>query len=172
MRKEATVVIDAEGRDKNKIFRLREMSASQAEAWGCRMMIALAKSGVEVPEGFFDMGMAGVAVMGIQALGGLSWDVAKPLLDEMMGCVQIQPGASHPNVVRALIEDDIEEVTSRLLLRDEVIKLHTGFSLAAFFSTFRKMQQVQAEMAARQMTEIGENIETSDTPSGALSPAA
>lgn len=172
MRKEATVVIDAEGRDKGKIYRLREMSASQAEAWGCRLTIALAKSGVEVPEGFFSMGMAGVAVMGLQAMGGLSWDVAKPLLDEMMGCVQIQPGAAHPSVVRGLIEDDIEEVATRLRLRDEVIKLHTGFSIAVFLSNFQKTQQVRAETAARQMTETGENTETSGTPSAALSPVA
>ena len=172
MRKEATVVIEAEGRDKGKIFRLREMPASQAEAWGCRLMIALAKSGVEVPEGFFDMGMAGVAVMGIQALGGLSWDVAQPLLAEMMGCVQIQPGPSQPNVVRALIEDDIEEVTTRIRLREEVITLHTNFSISAFLSNFRKTQQVRAEMAANRMTGSGESTGTSEMSSDALSPAA
>lgn len=170
MRKTAIVTIDATGRDAGKIFHIREMSSSQAEAWGCRLMIALAKSGVEVPAGFFDMGMAGVAVMGIQALGGLSWDIAKPLLDEMMGCIQIQPGPTHPNVVRALIEDDIEEVATRLRLRDEVLKLHTSFSIAAFLSNFRKMQQVQAEMVARQMTETGENTEMSDPQSDVLSP--
>lgn len=172
MRKEVTVVIDAEGRDNGKIYKLREMPASQAEAWGCRLMIALAKSGVEVPEGFFSMGMAGVAVMGIQALGGLSWDIAQPLMNEMMGCVQIQPGASQPGVVRSLIEDDIEEVTTRIRLREEVIALHTGFSISAFLSTYRRTQEVKAQMAANQMTGIGENIETSNTSSDASSQVA
>lgn len=171
MRKTAIVTIDATGRDAGKIFHIREMSSSQAEAWGCRLMIALAKSGIEVPAGFFDMGMAGVAVMGIQALGGLSWDIAKPLLDEMMGCIQIQPGPTHPNVVRALIEDDIEEVSTRLRLRDEVIKLHVNFSIREFLSNFRKTQQAQAEMAVNRMTGTGENTEMSDTPLGASSPA-
>lgn len=161
MRKEATVVIEASGRDAGKVFRLRELPASQAEAWGARLLLALSRAGVEVPDGFFDMGMAGVAVMGIKALGGLSWDVAKPLMDEMMACVQIQPNPSQPAVVRPLIEDDIEEVATRVQLRDEVIAVHTGFSVAAFISNFRMMQAAKAEAAAAAMINLGENTATS-----------
>jgi hypothetical protein len=36
-----------------------------------------------------------------------------------------------------LVENDIEEVTTRLRLRDEVLILHTGFSVAASFSSLR-----------------------------------
>jgi hypothetical protein len=157
VRKEATVVIESEGRDLGKIFKIREMSASAAEGWGTRLILALSRAGVDVPENFFGMGMAGVAVMGLKAMGGLSWEVAKPLLDEMMDCIRIQPNPAQPAVVRDLIEDDIEEVSTRLLLRDEVIKLHINFSPREFVLNFRRMQEIQA---AR---EIGEPTETSDS---------
>lgn len=172
MRKEATVVISAEGRDKGKIYRLKEMSASQAEAWGTRLLLALSRAGVEVPEGFFSMGLAGVAAMGLRAMGGLSWEVAKPLLDEMMGCVEIQPGPDQPMVVRKIMtEDDIEEVATRLLLRDEVLKLHVNFSVREFLSNFRKAQEATASRATDEaMSEL--TTPTSTTTSDMSSQAA
>ncbi len=42
----------------------------------------------------------------------------------MMDCVEIK----EERAVRALTPDDIEEVGTRLFLRGEVFKLHTGFS--------------------------------------------
>jgi hypothetical protein len=51
-RKERTVVIETEGRDLGRTYLLREMPASQAEAWATRLLLALGKGGVEVPEGF------------------------------------------------------------------------------------------------------------------------
>lgn len=161
MRKEATIVIDAEGRDKGKIFRLTEMSASQAEAWASRLLLALSKAGVEVPDGFFEMGMGGIAALGLRSLGGLPWDVAKPLLEEMMACIKIQPSAAHSEVVRALIEDDIEEVMTRVRLREEVITLHTGFSVRDFYLNFRAMREAQAARAAEEALGIGQDTEMS-----------
>ena len=116
-----------EGRDKGKTFVLTEMPASKAESWAMRALLALMAGGVEVPDGFERMGMAGMAEVGIRALTGLKWEVAEPLLAEMWECVQIMPDPSKPHVVRALIEQDIEEVATRLKLRGEVWKLHTGF---------------------------------------------
>jgi hypothetical protein len=162
VRKEATVVIEADGRDHGKVYKIREMSASAAEAWGTRLILALSRAGVDVPENFFGMGMAGVAVMGLKAMGGLSWDVAKPLLDEMMACVQIAPDLRHPQIVRVMNEDDIEEVATRLLLRDEVVRLHINFSVREFLSNFRKVQEARA---AAEMTESGEPTETSEPTS-------
>lgn len=166
MRKESVLIIEAAGRDHGKIFRLRELSSSQSEAWGQRLLLALAKAGVEVPEGFLELGMAGVAALGLRAMGGLSWDVAKPLLDEMMTCVQIQPSSAHPNVVRALIEDDIEEVSTRVRLREAVITLHTGFSIAEFISNLRTLREAEARRAAEELTGSGPDTETSRSLSG------
>jgi hypothetical protein len=135
MRKTLTVTIDAPGRDQGKAFVLREMPASQAEKWAARAFLALAKSGVEVPDNIAAAGLSGVAAMGIKAFGGMSFRDAEPLLDEMFGCVSHIPDPARPAVVRALIEDDIEEVATRLKLRLELFRLHMDFSVAACLLT-------------------------------------
>lgn len=115
------------GRDMGKVFVITEMSASRAEAWATRAILALMASGVHVPEGFDKMGMAAMAEIGLKALSGLKWEIAEPLLAEMWECVQIIPDPSRMHIVRNLIEEDIEEVPTRVKLRGEVWKLHTGF---------------------------------------------
>ena len=56
---------------------------------------------------------------------------AEELLGVMWACVQIIPDPGNPSVIRSLVEDDIEEVATRLRLRSEIIKMHLGFSQAA-----------------------------------------
>jgi hypothetical protein len=129
MRKELTITIDTPGRDVNKTFYIKEMSALKAERWATRALLALLKSNVDIPEDIAQAGMAGVAAVGLRAFGGIDFSNAEPLLAEMLACVQIIPDASRPMVRRALVEDDIEEVTTLLRLREEVLSLHTGFSL-------------------------------------------
>ena len=118
------------GRDAGKHFFLTELPASQAEKWAARAFLAMAKSGLEIPDGIAEMGLAGIAAMGLKALGGMSFEVAGPLLDEMFTCVRIIPDPKHPEVVRVLIEDDIEEIGTRLQLRKAVFGLHVDFSVA------------------------------------------
>ncbi len=131
-RKTATITITAEGRDKGKKFILTEKSAQAAEEWAGRALFAMMNAGVEIPPDIAAAGLAGVAALGIESLTKISFDAVKPLLDDMMECVQIQPSA---NVVRALIEDDIEEVATRLELRKEVLSLHLSFFTAGAGST-------------------------------------
>ena len=126
--------VQDEGRDSGKVFVLTEMPASRAESWAMRALLALMAGGVEVPPGFDRMGMAAMAEMGIKALVGLKWEVAEPLLAEMWSCVQIMPDPTKPHVIRNLIEEDIEEITTRIKLRAEVWKLHTGFLKAVVHS--------------------------------------
>lgn len=152
MRKTKEVTITTEGRDKGKTFVITEMPASRAEKWATRAFLALGRAGIEVPEELQGAGMAAIAIVGIRALARLSFADAEPLLDDMMACVQIKM----PAITRALIDDgseseDIEEATTRLLLRSEVFELHTGFSVAAV---------IQAQAAAA-MQEISEAIQTS-----------
>lgn len=130
----ATFTVTDEGRDRGKTFLITEMPASRGEAWAYRALLALIAGGVELPEGFERMGMAGMAELGIKALSGLRWEVAEPLLAEMWECVEIIPDPTKPHVVRALIEDDVEEVLTRGKIRAEVWKLHTGFLKAAALS--------------------------------------
>lgn len=130
MLKTKTVTITADGRDKGKTFLLTEMPAFQAEAWAARALLALAKSGADIPDDIANSGLAGMASLSIKAFAGVPWYDAKPLLDEMFECVQIQ----EPAMVRAVSPNDIEDVRTILLLRSEVLELHTGFSVGGWLS--------------------------------------
>lgn len=118
------------GRDAGKIFVLTEMSAVRAEKWAARALLAIRRSGVELPDDLANAGMAALAYAGFRAITSLSFDEAEPLLDEMMTCVTIQPDPTIEHT-RATIEADFEEVATILSIRDAVFKLHVGFSIAA-----------------------------------------
>lgn len=130
-RKEIYYTVEDNGRDLGKMFFIREMSATQAEWWAIRAGMAMARSGVELPDNFADMGIAAMAGTGLKMVSQIPPQEAKPLLDELMDCVQRVPDASNQNIKRKLIEDDIEEITTRLKLRMEVFKLHVDFFNAA-----------------------------------------
>jgi len=130
-RKTLTYTVQDNNRDKSKQFLITEMSAAQAENWAMRAILALIKDGVDMPEGFEHAGMAGMAEMGLRALQGLSWDMAEPLINEMMACVQYIPDPSKPHILRPIIDEDIEEVMTRVKLKIEVWNLHTDFLKAA-----------------------------------------
>jgi hypothetical protein len=138
MRKETIVTISAEGRDFGKAFFLREMSAVRAEKWATRAILALTRSGINIPEDVAKQGLAAVAAIGLHALAGVQFAEAEPLLDEMMQCVQIIPTPSRPEVKRALVEDDIEEISTLVTLRREILALHMGFLPPAVRSIFSR----------------------------------
>ncbi len=129
MRKEAVIRITEEGRDHGKEFFIREMAASQTEKWAYRALQAAVRAGADIPDDIAKAGAAGIAVMGIQALAGMNFGDAEALLDEMFACISFIPDPRYPDVKRGLIEDDIEEVQTRIRLRKEVIGLHVNFSL-------------------------------------------
>lgn len=138
MRRTKNLVISADGRDKGKTFLLTEMPATQAEKWAAKAFLALARGGIDIPQGVSDMGLAGLAAIGIKALAGVRFDDAEPLMDEMFAsCVAIIPDPSRPAVKRGhdgigpMTEDDIEEVRTRMMIRKELFELHLGFSLPA-----------------------------------------
>jgi len=131
------------GRDAGKSFLLTEMSADQGERWATRLILALANAGSDLPEGILDTGMAGVAtisgalVLSLQHLRGLRYEAVAPLLDEMMKCIQYQPNGTLPGgqplPPQALFTEpncQIEEITTRVKLRWEVLRLHVDFSQA------------------------------------------
>lgn len=137
------VTISAPGRDRGKAFELTEMPADQGERWALRMLLALSRGGVEVPEGLFSGGWAGLAslwpyllVTGLRSLQGAQWAELEPLFDEMMTCVTwCPPGNAPAQPLWVGADSQIEEVTTRIELRKEVIELHLGFSLAGDQST-------------------------------------
>ncbi|WP_086126171.1 hypothetical protein [Salmonella enterica] len=126
-RKEKFITIDGQGRDNDKVFHLTEMSASQAKWWAMRAIMAMGRGGVELPDDVRSMGMAALALEGLKALSKIPPEEARPLLDEMMECIQFVPDPKNRGIRRPLIEDDIEEITTRLNLRAEVFRLHVDF---------------------------------------------
>ena len=141
-RKVMTYTVPHEGRDKGKVFVITEMPATQAEKWAARAFFAMAKSDMEIPDDISSTGMAGIAALGVRAFGRMDFHDAEPLLDEMFQCVKFMPDPMKPEVVRGLIEDDIEEVRTRYELRKETIKLHINFSIPA------AVQKLAAQSAA------------------------
>ena len=134
MRKVIDYTVADQGRDSGKVFQITEMSAAQAERWALRAFQALARGGVDLGD-MMNGGMQALASAGLKAFAFLPFHEAEPLLAEMIECVRYKPDHAHPNVVRTLIDDDIEEISTRLTLRAEVLKLHTDFLKAASPST-------------------------------------
>lgn len=134
MRKTMDYTVSDAGRDQGKVFQIMEMPARQAEKWAMRALCLVGRAGIDLPD-VPAGGMEVLARLGIQALFKVDFDAAEPLLDEMMECVRIKPDARNPNLIRPLIDDDIEEVATRLKLRMEVLNLHVGFSTGGIQST-------------------------------------
>lgn len=117
------IVEIAEGRDAGKKYQITEMSAEAAEWWAFRALQAIAGADAELN---LQAPLSDMAAQGIKALAKVHPDQAKPLLDEMMGCVQILvPATQKP---RPLLDGDIEDVKTRFMLRKAVVELHLGFS--------------------------------------------
>lgn len=149
-RKTKTVTITDDNRDHGKTFLITEMPATQAERWAAKALLALTTSGAELPDDVEGAGMAGLATMGLQALSTLRYADVEPLMDEMFTCVQICPDLSNRNVVRPIVEDDIEEVITRLKLRKEILGLHVDFFIAANHSnTLSQTQTSEAPGVSR-----------------------
>lgn len=133
-----TVPASDGNRDGGKAFRITEMSAYDAEVWGQRALLAMAQSGVIIDEDVIRAGLGAVAAHGMKALLTMGFDDARPLLDEMMTCVEFIPDRTKADISRQPDKEDIEEVSTILALRAEVVEIHTGFSIPAFLSNLGK----------------------------------
>lgn len=130
MRKSNTVTVTAAMgdrfiRDVGKSYLITEMDAERGEDWAVRALFAMGKANVDIPPEILLLGWQAVAFAGLKALIGAPWDAAKPLLAEMFTCVQRVEVAGP----RGLVPDDIEEIATRVWLRDEVFRLHANFSI-------------------------------------------
>jgi hypothetical protein len=134
MRKVKEVVIEAEGRDKGKKFVLREGDVFTAEWWFIRALRIAERAGVDVPGGIMS-GASGVAAIGIMTVLSSASDPEelRPLLSEMLADVKIITDQKTQHT-RALVtdgtNDDIEEISTLLTLRQEWLTMHLNFSVA------------------------------------------
>ncbi len=147
-RKEARITITAEGRDRGKVFVLREMPSDQAERWFIRLVLALANAGGKVPEEVLFSGAAGFAdmlptlrnslVVAIRAIQGLDFKDVNALFDEMTPFITWQPpGVPAPpeQMLFPGVNSQVDEVATWFKLRFELVQLHVGFSLVVDAST-------------------------------------
>jgi hypothetical protein len=138
-RRTALITIsDPKSRDHGKTFRVTEMAADVAERWAIRCLLAFANAGARLPDGVLESGMAGIQatlpgllIQGLRSLAGLQYDDAAPLLDDMLGCVDFKtPGQDSYFPLRGSGMTQVEEVSTLLKLRYEVLQVHLNFSLA------------------------------------------
>jgi hypothetical protein len=129
-RKQRTVKAE-DGRDRGKAYRITEWDAARAERWALRVLFGLGKGGVELPPEILQLGAAGIMfAVGAQALR-IPSRLAIRLADELMECVE----RVEPKTVRPLEPEDIEEVSTRIMLKKEVLKLTYGFFVPAALQT-------------------------------------
>jgi len=152
-RRTREVLIDKDvpdNRDAGKLYVLTEMPATQAEKWAAKAFLGMAKGGIQIPDDLASSGMAGIAALTIGAFANLRFADAEPLMDEMFAsCVAYVPDPSNRSIYRGakvadlgnpigrMLEDDIEEVATRVKLRREVFDLHTLFFTNAVLSTLK-----------------------------------
>lgn len=136
-----------ENRDAGKTFLITEQPSAWAEKWAARAFLAVSHAGVEVPPGVLQLGIVGAAMIGMRAFANTRWEDVEPLMDDMMRCVRICPNPNDREVVRDLIPDDIEEVETRMKLRQEAIELHAGFTFAD--AAWMLQQRASASVASQ-----------------------
>ncbi|HQS69800.1 MAG TPA: hypothetical protein PLM58_09225 [Novosphingobium sp.] len=146
-RKTKVLTITTEGRDRGKSFLIVEKSAYDAEKWATRALMALSRAGATVDEDAIASGALGILATGLDSFRALPFDEAEPLLDEMLTCVHFVPDPAKVDamtgrpVTRPLMrpdefnDGDVEDVATLIQLREEVLSLHLGFSLAAVLSS-------------------------------------
>lgn len=125
-RKSTTITIN-EGRDQGKQFKLTEWSAIQTERWILRAVFGLGKAGVEIPPEILQLGAAATAYAIASQASKMPSRLGLKLADELMECVKRVEATAD----RALVEQDIEDVSTRLRLKSEVLKLTFGFFVFA-----------------------------------------
>lgn len=164
-KKEVSIPADPAGtqearknRDAGKVYILTEMPASAAERWANRAIIALGNSGAKI-DYVVGAGMAGIAVLGLRAMFGVAEGPALELTDELMGCVTRK--MEHAPEGRPLVEDDVEEVSTRFKLKAEVFALHTGFSWAEIRSMLISAGHQVAEFEDTQTTSRRRSVTSS-----------
>lgn len=142
-RKTAEIVIDADNRDRGKKFLLTEMGSSRAEDWAARALCGVLGA-VDIPNAPDPSeGMAGLArVVGDVKVTGLDWAKLRPLSDDLLGCVEIVTEAGpRMRLTPATVDAYVEEPTTLMRLRMEVLALHVGFSADAVRSTLAGLFQ-------------------------------
>jgi hypothetical protein len=144
---------ERENRDGGKSYLLTEMPARQAERWGRHAVAACSRNDLDIKGELAKLGLLGFYLVGFQALAGGDVVAVDALMDEMLICIKI---IESPTVARPLGGDgDIEEVSTLIRLRKELLELHMGF-------TFAELASILLAAASANQTD-SPNTQTSQT---------
>lgn len=137
--KHLVVTITAEDSDdKGKNYLITKMKAAPLEDWAMRLILALLRSGIEIPPDIVSSGFAGLVRYGLSgALSQIRIEELRELASDMMDCVTFLPDLNDRSFSRPLVDSDIEEVSTRYELRMKWAVLHTGFSTPDAPSTLK-----------------------------------
>ncbi len=142
-----TVAVEKDGRDKDKLFEITEMSAWDTNQWGIRCAKQLAKSGIDLPQEIVDLGIAGVVSTFKKSLiskskeadeygssfvkafmvlaAGVEEEKLFILLNDLLSCVKFKNKKG--DAMDLLIDEHIEDSSTLNLLYSEVFQLHNFF---------------------------------------------
>jgi len=121
-------IITLEDRGKSLTFKIREMPATQLEAWTMQAALVLANAGseIETKGGIESIGKY-ISEHGIAALGNVDYGKAKPLMDEMLACCYRQLDNMEERVTPETADAYVEDMRTLLKLRMEAFKVNFGF---------------------------------------------
>lgn len=115
-------------RDNGKTFVLTEMDAYSGQDWALRLVLALAASGAQLPDGALQGGMETIARLGLTALLQAPYGALKPLASELLACAKYEhaPGQPLQTIVPGA-NCAVEEIPTFFRLYKALFVLHTGF---------------------------------------------
>lgn len=143
--KEEIISIREDGRELT--FRIRQMPAASLESWLMRAAILIGKSGAAAngKEGHnLAATMSSLSKgRGLDALlcllGGLDYEQAKALLDEMLGCCwRVREDGTEEQVRLSTLNGYIEDITTLVKLRGKALEVNLGFFKDAAPSLFQE----------------------------------
>lgn len=122
-------IIELTDRGNTLKFKIKEMPATRLESWIYRALLVLAGSGITTPDGSnIEEAATYLKVKGLGAIGGIDYEKAKPLLDELLQCcTRVLPDGVETQVDPNTADGYIEDVRTLFKLRLEAGKFNLSF---------------------------------------------
>lgn len=121
MRKEIEIKIDGNGRDAGKVFIVKEMPATQMDAWLTRAIGVLGAD-----KTLLDVLSLSMSEL-ILNLSKNNYDETKVLLDELLACCSFKSDNGLVPMKNDMVDGVIEDWTTIVRLKNEAFALNLGF---------------------------------------------
>lgn len=132
-RREKTIKIAAQNRDFGKVYEIHELPVMVVEEWVTKAFLAMLHGGAQIPDEIVKLGLAGLASMKIEDIllamsSGVNYADVKELMDQMLTAITYKPSPDVSRFYKPGVDDmDIEELSTLITLRREVVTIHTDF---------------------------------------------